>query len=151
MIGFDHGQDFGVGDESAFDHLRQTGNQVGSRQRRQRIKITNHTARLVETADQVLSFRRVDAGLASDRGVHHAEQGGRDHDQPDASQPGRRHETGQIGGRTTTEADNRIGAGESGIPENRPTPLRDRDTLRVLAVGHIDTDRLQPRCAQLVR
>ena len=90
------------------------------RQRCQQIKITDHTDRLVEAADEVLAFRGVDAGLAPDSRVNHAQQGGRNHDHSHSPQPGRCHEPSKIGGGTAAEADHAVGAGETGVSENRP-------------------------------
>ena len=84
------------------------------RQGRQRVQVDEHPGRLVEAADQVLALRGVDAGLAADCGVDHAEHRGRHGDQPDAAQPGRGDEAGQIGGGAAAEPDHRVGSGEAG-------------------------------------
>ena len=64
----------------------------------------------------------VDAGLAADGGVDHAEQRGRHQHHPDAAQPGRGDEPGQVGGRSPADADDGVGAGEAGRPSYVPEP-----------------------------
>ena len=74
-------------------------------QRRQQIEITEHPGRLVEAADEVLALGGVDAGLAADRGVDHAEHAGRHGDQLHPAQPGGRNEAGEVRCGATAEAD----------------------------------------------
>jgi hypothetical protein len=64
-----------IPDQAVLDDFRQPGPQFPVRQRIQRVRIGQHEARLVESADHVLAQRVVDGGLASDRGVHLRQQG----------------------------------------------------------------------------
>ena len=82
-----------------------------------------------------LPARGVDAGLAADRRVDHAEQRGRDVHDPHAAQPGRGHEAAEVGGRAAADGHDRVGAGEAGLAERLPARRRDRGGLGLLAVG----------------
>ena len=72
-----------------------------------------------------------------------AEQRGRHVHDPDAAQPGRRDEAGQVGGRAAADVDDGVGAGEAGLPEHLPAERRDRRELGLLAVR--DLDAVRPR------
>ena len=112
-----------------------------ARQRGQRGQVAEHAGRRVERADQVLAGRGVDAGLAADRGVDHAEQRRRYLHHAYAAQPARGDEPGQVGHRAAADTDHRVGTGEPGRPERVPAPGRDLDRLARLGVGHLDRQR----------
>ena len=60
----------------------------------------------MEGSHQVLAGRSVDAGLSTDGGVHHGQQGGGRLNHRDPPQPGGGREAGQIRRRSTAQADN---------------------------------------------
>jgi hypothetical protein len=64
----------------------------------------------VEGAHQVLADGQVDAGLAADGGVDHAEQGGGQVDQRHAAEPGGGREPGRVGGAAAADRHHRVGA-----------------------------------------
>ena len=74
-------------------------------QRVQGVEVHEDTGRRVERPDEVLAFGGVDAGLAADGGVHHAEQAGGHVDDLDAAQPGGGHEAGQVGDGAAADGD----------------------------------------------
>ena len=73
-------------------------------------RVDDDRPRLGERADEVLPARVVDAGLAADGGVHHAEEGRGNVDEVDAAQAGRGGEAGQVGDDAAAEADDEVGA-----------------------------------------
>ena len=95
-----------------------------ARQRLQRREVAQHPGRRVERPDEVLALGGVDPGLAADGGVDHGEQRRRHVDDPDAAQPGGRDEAGEVGGRPSPDADDGVGAGEAGLPEDAPEERR---------------------------
>ena len=132
----DQREDLRVGDEPALDDLAQPGPQLGVRQRAEEGQVAQHAGRLVEGTDQVLPGTGVDAGLAADRGVDHAEQRRRDVHDPHPAEPGRGHEPAQVGGRSPTDGDDGIAAREAGAAERLPALRRHDRRLGLLAVGH---------------
>ena len=102
-----------------------------------------HAGGFVEGADEVLALGGVDPGLAADRGVDHAEHRGRDLDDAQPAQEGRRHEAGQIGRRSPADTDDRIGAGEAGLTERLPAERQHLGGLGLLGVGDLDRMHLE--------
>ena len=102
------------------------------------VEVAQHAGRRVERADEVLALGRVDAGLAADGGVDHAEQRRRHVHDADPAQPGRGDEAGEVGRRAAADADDRVGAGEAGLAEHRPEERRDLRGLGRLAVGDLE-------------
>ena len=74
----------------------------------------------MEGADEVLAGAGVDAGLAADGGVDHAEQRGRHVHDPDAAQPGRGDEAAHVGRRTAADRHHGVGAREPGRTQPLP-------------------------------
>ena len=97
----------------------------------------------MEGADQVLALGRVDAGLAADGRVDHAEHGGGHGDPAHPAQPGRGDEAGQVGGGAAADADDHVGAGEAGLAERLPAVGGDLGGLGLLGVGQLDRDGLE--------
>ncbi len=135
-VGSDQVEDDRVGDEPRLDDFGQAGHVVLAGQRLERDQVGEHAGRRVERADQILAFGDVDGGLAAHRGVGHAEQRGRDEDHADAAEPGRGDEPGQVGGRSTADADHAVGPGDAVRGQPGPQPGRDLDGLGRLAAGH---------------
>ena len=96
----------------------------------------------MEGADEVLALGGVDAGLAADGRVDHAEHGGGDGDPAHSAQPGRGDEAGQVGGGAAADADDDVGAGEAGLAEGLPAVGGDLGGLGLLRVGQLDGDGL---------
>ncbi len=135
-------EDLGVGDEAALDHLAEAGDQLGLGQRAEQVEVAEHPGGLVEGADEVLAGAGVDAGLAADRRVDHAEQRRRHVDHPHAAQPGRGDEAADVGGRAAADGDDRVGAGEAGPSQLLPRVGRHLRRLGGLAVGERDRQQL---------
>src|SRR3546814_3601360 len=66
-----------VVDEAVFDDLGIARPQFARRQGSKRARIDEHQGRLMEGADQILSRRRVDGGLAAHRRIHLRRERGR--------------------------------------------------------------------------
>jgi two-component sensor histidine kinase len=81
------GEQRGVTDHAVLDHLRHAGTELPRRQGGQGVWVDQHQAGLVEGADQVLAAGMVHAGLATDRRIHHGQQGGGHLHHGDAPQP----------------------------------------------------------------
>jgi hypothetical protein len=141
-VGLDQVEDHRVGDEPGLDDLGEAADEVVDREGVQRGEVAEDSGGRVERADEVLAFGGVDAGLAADCGVHHAEHGGRYGDPAHPAQPGRGDEAGEVGGGTAADADDHIGAGEVGLAERLPAVRRDLDGLGLLGIGQLDGDRL---------
>ena len=108
-----------------------------SRQGREDVDVAEHAGRRVEGADEVLALGGVDAGLAADGRVDHAEQRRRHLDDAHPAQPRRRDEAGEVGDGAAADPDDGIGAGEAGPAELRPERRRDLGRLGRLGVGHL--------------
>jgi hypothetical protein len=108
------GEELRVVDRAVLHHLCVAGQQLAPRQGGQRRGVGEHQPRLVEGADQVLAFRRVDPGLAADRGVDLGEQGGRDLDEVEATQQDRRGEAGEVADHPAAQRDQRGAALDPG-------------------------------------
>ena len=143
-------QDGRVGDESGLDDLGETADVVVDRQRVQRGQVAQHPGRGVEGADEVLALGGVDAGLAADRRVDHAEHGRRDGDPAHPAQPGRGDEPGEVGGGAAADADDDITAGEAGLAERLPAVRGDLGGLGLFRVGQLDGDGLVPLVGEVL-
>ena len=124
--------------------MNHAGHQFVARQRLQRFQIDQHGRRLVEGAHQVLSRGGVDPGLAAHRGVHHAQQSGRDVNDVDPAQPGRRREAGNVGGRSPAKADDRIFATDADAPQHLPDEGHHGKILARFGVGKLDPVGVNP-------
>ena len=96
----------------------------------------------MEDADEVLALVGVDAGLAADRRIDHAEHGRRHLHDAHAAQPGRGDEAREVGDRAAAEADDGVAAREVGLAEDLPAERRDLDALAGLGVGHLGEEHL---------
>ena len=128
-------QDFGVLDESRFGDLAQPFDEDVVGQRDECLEVGEHAGRRVERADEVLALRRVDAGLAARRGVHHGEQRRGAIDVPHAAHPCGGHETGQIRGGASADAHHGVGACEASSPSRCQMPLATSIVLPASASG----------------
>src|SRR5262249_60297120 len=103
--GLDVGEPIRGGDAAVLDDLRETGDELATRQRRQRIDVGKDEARLVERADQVLASRVVDARLAADGSIHLRQQRGGEVDDRQATQQRGRGEAAEVTDDAATERD----------------------------------------------
>ena len=86
-------------------------------------------------------MRRVDPGLASDRGVHRRQQRGGDGDEWHAPEVGRGHETGQVGDDAAAEPDDQGVAAETAREQFVFETLLLGPGLGVLSRRHRERDR----------
>ena len=143
-------QDDRIGDETALDDFGGPGGEVLARQRGQQAHVGDDGAGRVERTDEILAYRRVDAGLAADGRVDHAEQRGRNVDETHASQPGGGYETRHVGGRSPAHGDDRVLAAQLQAPARVPQAGHDVDGLACLGVGVVGSGGLVPEAAQML-
>ena len=124
--------------------------EVVDRQRVERGQVAQHARGRVEGADEVLALGGVDAGLAADRRVHHAQHGGRHGDPAHPAQPGRGHEPGEVRGGPAADTDDEVAAGEAGLTEGLPAVRGDLGGLGLLGVGHLDGHDLEALAGQVL-
>ncbi len=96
-----------VADDTVLDHLREAGDELATRQRREGVDVGNDEPRLVERADQVLAAWVVDARLAADGGVDLRQQRGGQLDDGQAAQQRRRREAAEVADDAAAERDER--------------------------------------------
>ena len=144
VVPLDQVEDHRIGDEPALDHLAQAGDELVARQAREGVEVAQHARGFVEGADEVLPGVGVDAGLAADCGVDHAEEGGGHVHDGYAAQPGRGHEAAEVGGGPAADGHDRVRAGESGLAQSPPAVGGDVSGLRGLAVGHAQVEDVVP-------
>ena len=111
---------------------------------------TSTPAGAVEGPDEVLAFGRVDAGLAADCGVDHAEHGGGDVDDADAAQPGGGDEAAEIAHGSPADGDDGIGASEVGLTEHLPAEGRDLNVLGFFGIRDLRCDGLETGGGEVV-
>jgi len=87
-----------ITDDPVFDYFIEPGREFPLRQRSQRLGIGQHKSCRVERSDQVLPFRQIHTGLASDGAVHLRHQRRGDVHEPDSAQVGGRHEARHVPG-----------------------------------------------------
>ena len=92
---------------AVLDDLGEPGGELALGQRRERVGVREHHARLVEGADHVLAERMVDRGLAADRGVDLREQRRRDLDERHAALIDGRGEAGEVADDAAAQRDDR--------------------------------------------
>ena len=97
----------------------------------------------MERADQVLSLRDVDRGLAADRGVDHTEQRRRDLRDADATEIRRCREARRVADRAAAERDDPAVAPDPGSRELSPEPRDRPHGFRRLARGEAQRDRVE--------
>ena len=104
----------------------------------ERVEVAHHAGRLPERADEVLALRQVDAGLAADRRVDHAEQRRGDVDDRHAAVPHGRGEPGDVGDHPAADADHDVVAGEAELGEATGQQLDRGQRLGRLAVADLE-------------
>ena len=97
--------------------------------------------RLPERADQVLALGKVDPGLATDRGIDHAEQRRRHVHHRGSPMPRSGREAGDVGDHAAADADHHVATGQSLAGEPTHQRLDRGKRLRCLAVAdHVGLD-----------
>ena len=91
----------------------------------------------MKRANEVLAGRGVDPRLAADRRVDHAEQRGRDVDDPNTAQPRCCDPTTKVGRRAATNGDDCVGACESLLAEDVPAERCHLDGLGLFSVRNL--------------
>ncbi|MCY1241473.1 hypothetical protein D9M72_543760 [compost metagenome] len=104
----------------------------------------------MERTHQVLAFGSVDAGLAADGGIHHAEQAGGHVDDFDAAQPGGRHEAREVRDSTAAYCHHGVGAGEVVLSQDLPAERGYLDVLAFFGVRDFCGQRSEPGRGQLI-
>ena len=95
----------------------------------------------MEGADQVLAVRRIDAGLAADRGIDLRQQGGRHLHEIDAAAQDRGREAGEIADHAAAERDDEIVALDLGRDQRLADLLETGIALGALAFVDDDARR----------
>ncbi len=108
MVGFEPGEEGLIAEHAIFGDFGVAGAELARRQRVQHRRIGDHQHRLMKRAEQVLALRRVDAGLAADRGIHLRQQRGRHLHEIDAAAQDRRCKAGEIADHAAAERDHQI-------------------------------------------
>ena len=103
VVGLQPGEEAGVAEQAVFGHLGIAGAELARRQRVEHGGVGDHQHRLVEGAEQVLALRRVDAGLAADRGIDLRQQRGRHLYEVDAAAQDGCREAGEIADHAAAE------------------------------------------------
>ena len=91
----------------------------------------------MERPDEVLAFGGVDAGLAADGGIHHAKQARGHVNDLDTAQPGRSHESGQVGYCSAAYGDDSVRSGEVILAQHLPAEGGHLNVLAFLSVGDL--------------
>ena len=104
------GEEGGIAEQPVFGDLGIAGAEFALRQRVEQRGVGDHQDRLMEGADQVLAVRRIDAGLAADRGIDLRQQRGRHLHEVEAAPHARRGEAGEIADHAAAERDDQIAA-----------------------------------------
>ncbi len=131
-------EELGVAEQPVFGDLGIAGAELAQRQRVEQRGVGDHQDRLVEGADQVLALRRVDAGLAADRGIDLGEQRGRHLHEIEAAPHARRREAGKIADDAAAERDHEIAALDARRDDRLADLLEGGVVLRALALRHHD-------------
>src|SRR5262249_29525626 len=143
QTGLDVGEQIRVADDAVLDDLRETGDELATRQRRQRIDVGEDEARLVERADQVLASRVVDARLAADSGIYLRQQRGGEVDNRQATQQRGRGEAAEVTDDAAAERDQRRPALDPRFEQPIPGGAQGRQALVLLPVVDLDDERIE--------
>ncbi|CAB4931057.1 unannotated protein [freshwater metagenome] len=134
-----------AGQEVVLRHLARSASVFTWRQRGEGLGVAEHRRRLPERAYQILALGQVDAGLAADGRVDHAEQCGGYRHVPDAAVIGRRGEPCDVGDHATAHGDDAVVPGETPLRERPAQRLDSRERLGWLAIADGEHARLATR------
>ena len=132
---FEEPDKFFIEDEAVLDELRQAGVEVAGRERGEEGGVGEDEAGLGESADEVLADDVVDAGLATDGGINHAEEAGGNVDEGDTAQGSGGCEPAQVGDDAAAEADEEVAAFDALAQEPVVDGGDSREGLVLLAGG----------------
>ena len=108
VVGLQPGEEGFVAEHAVFGDFGIAGAELARRQRVEHGGIGDHQHRLVKRAEQIFSLRRIDPGLAADRGVDLRQQRGRHLHEIDAAAQDRSREAGEIADHAAAERDHQI-------------------------------------------
>ena len=108
VVGFEPGEKGFVAEHAIFRDFGISGAELARRQRVERRRIGDHQHRLMKRAEQVLALRRVDAGLAADRGIDLGQKRSRHLHEIDAAAQDRRRKAGEIADHPAAERNHQI-------------------------------------------
>ena len=134
-VGLQPGEEGGVVDQAVLGDFRIAGAKLARRERVEQRRVGHHQHRLVKRADQILAVRRVDPGLAADRGVDLGQQRGRDLHDVEPAPGDRRGEAGEVADHATTERHDEIAALDSGSQDGIAHGLEHAPALGRFARG----------------
>ena len=135
-------QDLRIHDETGLGNLAQTLDENVVRQRCERLQVGEHSGRSVERTDQILSLRCINASFTTGRSINHGKQRRRTVHIANTTHPCGCHKTSQIGCRSTTKTDNRIGTGETLIAQALPNTVGHLDGLASLRIRNDNVVRI---------
>ena len=135
-------------DNAVLDHLGEARAILARRQGRQRVQVAQHQLGLVESPDEVLARRQIDAHLAADRAVHLRQKRRRHLHEGNASQVGRGHKTRQIAHHTAAEGHDERPALKMLDHEFVVAELNGSQALGGFAGRHSDEDGLKASIGQ---
>ena len=108
VVGLQPGEEGFVAEHAVFGDFGIAGAELARRQRVEHRGVGDHQQRLVKRAEQILALRRIDAGLAADRGIDLRQQRGRHLHEIDAAAQDRRGKAGEIADHAAAERDHQI-------------------------------------------
>ena len=108
VVGLEPGEKRLVAEHAVFGDLGVAGAELARRQRVEHGGIGHHQYRLVKRAEQILAVRRIDPGLAADRGIDLRQQRGRHLHEIDAAAQDRGGKAGEIADHAAAERDDQI-------------------------------------------
>ena len=98
------GEEGGIAEKAVFRDFGIACREFAAGQRVEKGDVGKDGARLVERADEILAVRRIDAGLAADRGIDLGQQRRRNLDEVDAAAQDRCGKAGEIADDAATQA-----------------------------------------------
>ncbi len=142
QVGFEPGEEFGVGDRAVLDDLGQAGQQLALGQGIQRVEVADHAQRLVEGADHVLAGRVVDGRLATHARIDLRQQRGRHLHEGHATHVAGRSKPGHVAHHAAAQrVQHRLAVG--GLFQQLGEDLVERGPVfELLAIGQLDVQHL---------
>ena len=133
VIFFQPGEERFVTEQSIFGDFGVAGAELARRQRIEHGSIGDHQHRLMERTDQIFSLRRVDAGLAADRGIDLRQQRSRHLHEIDAAAQDRGSKAGEVADHAAAERNHEIVALDLGCDQSLAHLFEDGIALGALA------------------
>ena len=146
VVGLEPGEEGLVAEHAIFGDLGIAGAELARRQRVEHRGIGDHQDRLVKRAEQVLALRRIDPGLAADRGIDLRQQRGRHLHEIDAAAQDGGGEAGEVADHAAAERDHQIVALDLRRDQRLADLLEAGIGFRALALPDNDGDVAIPAC-----